>query len=322
MKGRAAVIILSLLLALTLGGCRTRVVAPEPESVRQTEQAREREESAPPPAGGDVAPETPDTDEETAPEDDAERREYDSDASGELADDAETPLYAPAEQPAEAVVAAADGAGGPANVESGAAELTATETVPAEEAEQLGAGEDGAVADSMLTYYTTLLSDRVGPLFECKRLYVYWETAADHTTVYKDSPEHRMIVDAGAYDVSAKLLAENLMVDDGWVSRKNPDAVVKVADGGALDVGAARALCDALAARSEWGGVGAMRDGRVLVLSQRLLDTQAGRTAAMVYLAKLLYPDQMSDVDADEALRALTREATGSAYSGTYAYYM
>lgn len=58
------------------------------------------------------------------------------------------------------------------------------------------------------------------------------------------------------------------------------------------------------------------------MLSKRLLDTQAGRTAATVYLAKLLYPAQMEDVDADEALRALTKEASGSAYVGLYAYTM
>ena len=200
--------------------------------------------------------------------------------------------------------------------------LTATETVPAEEADQTGADDSGDVADSVQTYYLTLLSDRVGELFECKRLYVYWETAEDHCTVFKTSREHELIIGSGAYDVSAKLLAENLIVDDGWVARKNPDAIVKVTDSGALDAPTAAALCDALAARPEWSGIQALQTHRVLVLSQRLLETQAGRTAAMVYLAKLMYPEQLADVDADEALRALTEEADGMAWLGQYAYSM
>ena len=58
------------------------------------------------------------------------------------------------------------------------------------------------------------------------------------------------------------------------------------------------------------------------MLSQSLLDTQAGRISAMVYLAKLMYPDQLGDIDADEAMRALTEEADGSAWAGQYAYMM
>ena len=42
----------------------------------------------------------------------------------------------------------------------------------------------------------------------------------------------------------------------------------------------------------------------------------------MVFLAKLMYPEQMEDVDAAEALRELTEEAAGSAYIGTYAVVM
>ena len=42
----------------------------------------------------------------------------------------------------------------------------------------------------------------------------------------------------------------------------------------------------------------------------------------MVYLAKLMYPEQLADVDASEALRALTEEADGVAWAGQYAYIM
>jgi len=284
---------------------------PEPEQLPE-EQPPEPEN----PQDEAVNPDAPSQQDETS-----ERREFSPDADGELTPDAETPLYAPADE-GTAAPAPTAGDGEPVNVEAEHAEQTATETVPSDEAEQLGVDESGETAESVQTYYLTLLADRVGDLFECKRLYVYWETDEDHRTVHKSSLEHQLILGAGAYDVSAKLLEENLTVDDGWVSRKNPDVVVKVVDGGALDIGAAQALCEELSARSDWAGITAIRERRVLVLSHRLLDTQAGQTAAMVYLAKLMYPTQMEDVDADEALRALTEEGSGSAYSGAYSYAM
>ncbi|MBE7008237.1 MAG: ABC transporter substrate-binding protein [Ruminococcaceae bacterium] len=335
MKKTVKIILLSVL-ALSLCACRVRTTllespAPDaPEAVTQEQSVPAAIDAVvpAPPAEQDVLPEPEEPSEPTAAPDapaerdeSAERREFDASASGELAQDAETPLNLPSDAPAENN-APAGGEGEPVNVEAEDASLTATETVPADESEQLGADEAGEVAQSVQTYYLTLLDSRLGNLFECKRLYVYWETEDDRRTIHKSSREHQLILDAGAYDVSAKLLEDGLTVDDGWVARKNPDAVVKIAPGGALDESAARTLCDELAARSEWQGIAAVREKRIIVLSGTLLDTQAGQTAAMVYLAKLLYPAQMEDVDADEALRALTEEAFGSAYAGAYAFTM
>ncbi|MBQ9459031.1 MAG: ABC transporter substrate-binding protein [Oscillospiraceae bacterium] len=327
-------------LALLLCSCRVRTTlvepsAPEiPETPEISAQASGVDTSAndalsPEPERADEPSRAPDEPQEPAAasdapterDEDAERREYDALANGELVRDAEAPLYAPTEKPVESAVPAA-GEGAPVNVEADGAERRATETVPSEEADRLGADESGELADSVRTYYLTLLESRLGSLFECKRLYVYWETSENYRTIHRSSREHRLILDAGAYDVSAKLLEENLTVDSGWVARKNPDVIVKIAEGGALDPSAARALCDELAARPEWADISAVREKRVIVLSGSLLDTQAGQVAAMIYLAKLAYPAQMDDVDADEALRALTAEAFGSAYSGAYAYSM
>ena len=303
----------------------TPTPTPQPTESPTPTATPEAQQAAPPPPAETPIPAAPEDEPGAAalPDEASERREYSETGSGELAPDAETPLYEePAEDEAPAQLTPESGEGTPVHTEEEDAAQTATETLPAEEADRLGADEDAEAADSVLTYYLTLLSDRVGPLFECKRLNVYWETAADHTTVFKSSPEHDLILLAGAYDVSARLLEDNLAVDDGWVLRKDPDAVVKVVEGGALDGPAAAALCGELAAREDWAEIGAIREGRVLILSGALLDTQAGRTAAAVYLAKLLYPEQMADVDADAALRDLTAEAAGGALAGLYAYSM
>lgn len=292
------------------------VTIPDPDPQPQVQTLTPEPEPAPEPEPVTV-PDAPTEQDETSP-----RREFASDESGELTPGAEDSILAPSEEAPETPPAPSDGAEGGTAVETDSGALTVTETVPAEEADETGTDESGETADSVQTYYLTLLSDRLGDLFECKRLYVYWETEEDHRTVFKTSREHELILAAGAYDVSAKLLEENLTVDDGWVARKNPGVIVKTAGRGALDDAAAAAICAGLAERPEWNGLSAVQNGRVLVLSQSLLDTPAGRTAAAIYLAGLMYPDQFADIDADEALRALTEEADGAPWSGRYAYTM
>ncbi len=342
MKRRRLSLII-LVLALLLCGCRTRTTHGVQAETQETVSAERAEASAFPAnaehgdaseQGSQPAPEptpepTPepeqgppsDPDAPTLHDEASERREYASDASGELTPGAEAAILTPAED-AETVTGAEAEGGAETSVESNDGDLTVTETLPADDSEQTGADSSGETADSVQTYYLTLLSDRLGSLFECKRLYVYWECAEDYRTVYKTSREHEIIVGAGAYDVSAKLLEENLTVDNGWVVRKNPDVIVKLAGEGPLDSSFAEAQCAGLAARADWSDINAVQTGRILVLSQSLLDTQAGRISAMVYLAKLMYPDQLGDLDADEAMRSLTKEADGSAWAGQYAYMM
>ena len=156
---------------------------------------------------------TPDPDAPTEVDPEAERRTFSDTADAELTPDAENAL---------AGIGQGEGSTGHNDTQagSGAAEApdatqTATETVGAENAEKTGADETGETADSAMTYYETLLADRLGSLFECQRLYVYWETAEDHVTVHKSSQAHQVILNAGAYDCASKLAADALTVDDG-----------------------------------------------------------------------------------------------------------
>ncbi|MBQ8953046.1 MAG: hypothetical protein IJ048_02930, partial [Clostridia bacterium] len=254
---------------------------------------------------------------------DAPRKEYDENAPAEIVPGRERLLHgegegngapAPQEEAAESASRLDEGA-----------EETATQTVAAQEAEQAGVSEDAEAADSSMTYFTVLLQDRLGSLFECQRANVYWETAEDHVTIFKTSPEHQLILNAGAYDVSARLLQENLRVDDGWVARKNPGVVVKVVDGGALgsgvsSPGAAKAIRQGLLAREGWASMDAVRGGRVLLLSQELLEAPYLQTAAMLMIAKTANASLFADVDLSEALQMLAEEATGTLPTGIYYY--
>ena len=311
---RFSVLAALLLAALCLTGCRVRTTVTLPgtdeaaDALSPVQQGEEQQDSAQEPTAEGESP--------TREDPNAPRKEYDAQADAQITPDAEEALRKDG----------ADGAGSAADVPpSGGqheedAARSATQTVAAEEADKTGTDDDAALADTAFYYYETLLDERLGALFECEKLYVYWETATAYETVLRTSQEHALILRAGAYDVSAKLLAENLRVDDGWVQRKNPDVVVKVVGAGTLSAAAAQSARDALCAREGWSAIRAVESGRVVLLSQDLLATPALRTAAALQLAKLMYPEAFADVDAQEALARLSEEESGQALSGTYFY--
>lgn len=269
-------------------------------------------------AAGEGGPEGP-----TQENPDAQRKEYDENAAAEIIAGTERMIHTVGE--GEGLGASSPEGEKTVPQVNPQAEETATQTVPAEEAEQKGVSEAGKTADSAFTYYSVLLQERAASLYECRRLNVYWEGTGDHETIHKTFPEHQMILDAGVYDVSSRLLPENLRVDDGWVQRKNPDAVIKVVPGHILGGGVhgaamAEGAYAALLRRPGWEGIGAVKSGRVLLLSQEMLDSPHLLLAARLLVAKTAYPDLYADVDMAQALAMLMEEATGSPPAGVYYY--
>lgn len=333
---KGCALLMLLLLFLTLSACRTRTSgrnedrdSPSPQTSSSDSGNQETEERETD-AGQDDSKEAGDPEEpqnaaeiggKTRENPEASRKEYDENAAVELVPGTGRTLGSPGE---------GEGAGLPAeesrlraHLLDSEAEKTALQTLAVEESDNLGVSEDAEAADSALTYYTVLLKDRMGSLFECQRQNVYWETPQDHLTVYKTSPEHRLILEAGAYDVSARLLEKNLRVDDGWIVRKNPGVIVKAVDrtvlgSGVVTDGVAREALEALMNRDGYSGVDAVRNGRVILLSEELLEAPHLQTAAMLIIAKTAGPDVLADVDLDEALRLLTEEATGAAPTGIF----
>ena len=250
----------------------------------------------------------------------AAQKEYDENAAVEIVAGLDRTLQGPGEEDG---AFAYDGSGQPAAKLNADAAETARQTVAAEESDRMGTAEDAAMADSVFRYYTVLLRERSESLYVCKRLNLYWETAEDLVTVYKSSDEHQLILDAGAYDVSARLLPENLRVDDGWVCRKNPEIIVKIVPrsvlgGSALNAATAAAELQSLISRPGWQEIEAVKNGRVLLLSQDMLEAPHLRLAAGLVIAKMANPEVYADVDPAQALKALTEEATGAAGEGLY----
>ena len=325
-KPRYRKALLLLLMLLTLTGCRERT-----GGMRSPSGTVSRSISGPAAdAGASAAEEGPggkeidEMGERTQENPESSRKEYDENAPAEITAGADRLVHTSGEgtgmpldaTDAEERVSRLDGS----------ASETATETVTDPDAEKLGVSEDAEEADSALKYYTALLEDRLGTLFECKRVYVYWETPSDRVTVHRSSPEHALILGAGAYDVSARLLEENLFVDDGWVARKDPGVIVKAVEGGVLgagvtDTSGAEAVFGEMVSRNGWENIPAVKSGRVLILSSQLLEAPHLTVAAELILAKCAYPELFADADPDEAIALLCAEAAGNAPEGIY-YYM
>ena len=326
--------LLLLCLALLLSACRTRTGL-EPETGDGVDAVSAPAHSASSGTGegtgaGDVpaetAPEAVDAGEAggaTRENPEAFRKEYDENAPAEITAGTEKRLQAEGEGEGSPAADPEAGNAGPRSAET--AEDAARMTVPAEEAEQTGTDEDARKADSAMEYYTVLLNERSGSLFECQRLNLYWETRADRVTVAKASPEHELILASGCYDVSARLLEENLKVDDGWVVRKNPGIIVKIAGSHVLgrteeDGALARAMIWELRAREGWDQIAAVKDDRILILSEEMLAAPHLRLAAEVLIAKCANPDLYEDVQEEEMLRLLSEEATGAPPAGVLYY--
>ena len=331
---RSIILLLVLGLAFPLSGCRTRtngggegkLAAAASGAARENQQGELLSDTAdvevPSENREDDRPETENASGLTKENPDAARKEFDENAPAEVIPGTDRQLHGEGEGNGAAVMVEEETLKA-VSLLNEQAEKTATQTVAAQEAEDTGVSEDAEQAESAMTYFTVLLQDRVDSLFECQRANVYWETAEDHVTVYKSSQEHTLILNAGAYDVSARLLPENLRVDDGWVTRKNPQVIVKIVDssvlgGGVHSTGAAQSVYQALCGREGWPQVDAIRDRKVLLLSEELLEAPYLQTAAMLMIAKTASPELFSDVDLNQALSMLTEEATGTQVTGMY----
>ena len=324
-------LLLTIALCILLSGCRIRTTGsgkiPEEDS---TNVSMNEPGAGSLPEGDEIEPDR--TDEQKKNEDPGERtkenpmasrKEYDENAPAEIVPGTDRTIHGAGEgngasredeNADEAATQLDDGADEPATMK-----------VAADEAKETGVSEEGQEADSALRYFTTLLQERMGGLYECQRLNVYWESIADHVTIFRTSQEHRLILNAGAYDVSARLLEENLRVDDGWIRRKNPGIIVKVVDGSVLGAGvsssdAAEKIYAELLRRDGWSEIDAVRNGRVMQISEELLETPYLQTVAMLMIARSANPSLMADVDIGKALEMMAEEATGHIPSGLYGY--
>ena len=326
-------ILLIMNLCLALSGCRIRTTlsGQEPGEHREEQTAQadlsltgEIPDAMANDAGADTEAQPDEyASKRTKENPEAARKEYDENAPAEMIAGTDREIHGAGE--GEGLSETGEEIAESTTKLNNTAERVATQTVPAQQADQMGVSEDADEADAAATYFTVLLQDKTGSLFECQRQNVYWETAENYVTVFKTSLEHSLIVGSGGYDVSARLMEENLRVDDGWVVRKNPGVIVKVVDGNILGTGvsstaAAQKVYSGLLSRENWKSIDAAKNRKIVILSDELLHASHLQLAAMLIVAKTSDPVLFKDVDIDKMLEMLIEEATGTLTTGIYYY--
>ena len=195
-----------------------------------------------------------------------------------------------------------------------------TVTVPNDHGDQGKPAEEGGTIGAIVGEYTGLLSEGLGTLFECHIPYVYAELEIDYQTGNRQSPLHTLIIESGGYNTAEKLTDSAQTVDAGWVTRKNPELLVKFVTPSILgadvnNIQVAAAKFDELPARNGWNGLSAIINRKVILLSSTLLNTEHGKLIAKLYMARAMHPELFSELDVDSVCKQIMG-ANGIYYYG------
>ena len=192
-------------------------------------------------------------------------------------------------------------------------EKSATKLNWVEESDRVSASESGAAADSALQYYRLLLEERTNSLFECKRKLCYLEMPEKYVTIQKSGQMHALLSKAGIYSASARLKENDLIVDAGWIVRKNPDMVVKIVPSGFLRNGSGKAdaerILQEIRHREGFDGISAVKSRSMLLLSEDVILNPCMECAGALILAFHAYPELFDDVDLGTAIGMLRDES-------------
>ena len=195
------------------------------------------------------------------------------------------------------------------------ADSTVTVEEPTESEGQAVIGEEGGVI-GLVAAYSTLLRQGVNTVFPCQLFNIYCETSEDFVTVGRGSAMYQLMVDAGGLNVSSRLTDDRLTVTADWVVRRNPDIIVKFVDAAVLgdsvtSTHAASEQRSLIMARPGWGATEAVRNNRVILLSDQMLESEETRLAAILSIARLMYPELFENIDVGTAIANLIIEIGG-----------
>lgn len=169
--------------------------------------------------------------------------------------------------------------------------------------------EEGAqkVSD-FFTQTQASVTDRVAGIDP--RRTVYWEYGDPYTTAVPGTSNdgwHNMIVSGGGANIFGDPSFQGDTVDPEEVLRANPDLIVKTTSGGALKNtgvytppvdGEFASIGQEMISRPGWSGMSAVREGNVHLMTG-FAGGGLGKVIGTVYIAKWLYPNEMSDIDPD-----------------------
>jgi len=339
-------IILSLLILLSLSGCRQRIIdvvaEPEieytpPENIVPPQIPDPPPElEQPEPSTEDITEPTPEPQEPDQPElpEQEDTPPPEPPENENIPEAPPTPIIEPlAQNPIQtpAYDTTTDTAPGYQETPTLVEEIEDTTYVTIEDPSPEAVGDTTLDADGegtlglLLDHHVGILNRGLGSLFECQRLYVYFEHLTDFHTINRSSPEHSLIIDSGGFNAAARRGNESLIVDEAWVQRQNPAVIIRTASSGILgsnvtDTNHATTLRNEILERPGFENVNAIIHRRVLLLSEELLRSYEGRLIAKLHIAHAMYPTLFGDVNLRE-LYAEIAAAGGRDYtSGIFAF--
>ena len=150
--------------------------------------------------------------------------------------------------------------------------------------------------DDFYDKYIELIKERTEELSEEKKLKVYEEAFAKPYKVYPAD----LVTAAGGRDIFADL-SYGAVVYPEEVIMRNPDIIIKKMKGDVSgywldDLSGAKAVRDEIMNRPELAEVEAVKNGRVYTINGDLT-YGPGYPVAIVYYAKLFYPELFADLD-------------------------
>ncbi len=170
-----------------------------------------------------------------------------------------------------------------------------------------------------------LVEDKKGGEKDVK---VYWEKNDDYTSINKSANENKLLTVAGLRSITADKAESEVKTDSKFVKDQDPAVIVKTTDYDKNvltlekdDLKGAEDLVEEIKKRNEFDSISAVKDNKIVVLSDRITNTPLGTALAPLYMAKVAYPDKFKDVKpADYLNDFLNKYWTGSNFKGSLAY--
>ena len=187
-----------------------------------------------------------------------------------------------------------------------------------------------SAADELIEFFeniSNVVESKVSGIPDEEKVRVYFEHhGGDYLTGTRISAIGKMITKAGGKNVFGKVRGYYITISPEDLIKNNPQVILKDSRGvlgyNITDSAPIQAYLDELYARAErdgWNGVDAVANNKTYLLSE-YLSAGPKKCIAVVYIAKMLYPELFADVDAEAFLKEYFERFQHVPYVGIFVY--
>ena len=158
-----------------------------------------------------------------------------------------------------------------------------------------------ARADEFISFVNStmdLIKNRTQSIPPAKKQRVYFETGTDYTAAGTDSGGDLIIRSAGGQNIAGDTGVQWPKVSQEWIVAQNPDVIIKNAPSYDSEDNFSATVNEVME-RPGFQNISAVRNHRVYAFSGNLLYGPPS-VISITYLAKILYPDQLADLDPNQ----------------------